>query len=405
MKPRALVIEPNFSGHRSRYVEWTIEALIEAGYECTLSTKVENRDHPLIRSYEQPQSHVTVIWHGGDTPSATALRALLSLVRNDFVFYTWFASAYRATTRTQVVDLVVVPYADYILNAVAILGSPFDATRWICITMRQTFHLRKMGVKVPRRPLLDFLKKQLFVRALRQGNIAAVFSIDPTLALWHASSPLAEHPPCVTYLADPFPEIRPLEKSEAKARLGITAEYSILVYGAITERKGIIALLNTCMKLDDHPLIIIAGQQDEQIHTYLASVSVPLAGRIAIFNHFISPEMETDLFSACDAVWIAYKDHYGMSGVLVQAYRFGKVVIATSVGLIGWFAKRDRLGPLLNDLSIPAIRTAIDQAIGYREMDRSPPFLRDYEQFLAKNTVRNFKDTIKLTIIMQVAST
>ena len=33
-------------------------------------------------------------------------------------------------------------------------------------------------------------------------------------------------------------------------------------------------------------------------------------------------EEELDLFSACDVVWLGYKGHYGMSGVLVQAYRF-----------------------------------------------------------------------------------
>ena len=51
MKPRALVIEPDFSGHRWRYVQWAVEALVEAGYECIVSTDASNGKHPLIQGY------------------------------------------------------------------------------------------------------------------------------------------------------------------------------------------------------------------------------------------------------------------------------------------------------------------------------------------------------------------
>jgi len=43
-----------------------------------------------------------------------------------------------------------------------------------------------------------------------------------------------------------------------------------------------------------------------------------------VLDRLISEEQEADLFSACDAVWLGYMGHYGMSGVLVQAYHFGR---------------------------------------------------------------------------------
>ncbi len=395
MRQRALLIEPNFSGHRWRYVEWTIEALLEAGYECALSTDVENIDHPLIRSYQQPDSGVSLSWLGADAERPSFARALLGRAKDEFAFHALFASAFNTATRSQAADLVVVPYGDYILKAVGLIGSPFRETPWICITMRQFFHLREMGVSAPRRPLVDFINKRLFLRALRAGNIARVLSIDPTLPLWHARSERAAHPPCIDYLPDPFPEVHPVDQAEAKARLGMASGPSILVYGSITERKGLVELLNACLTLDKHPVIVIAGQQNDSMREYLASYARALTGRIVVFDRFIPPEMEADLFSACEAVWVGYKDHYGMSGVLVQAYRFGKVAIATSAGLIGWFARNDKLGPLLEDLSAQSIRDAIDKAMNHRESDARPDAMSHCGDLLAQNTIHNFKRVIK----------
>ncbi|PTB20580.1 group 1 glycosyl transferase [Trinickia symbiotica] len=398
MTVRALVIEPNLSGHRWRYVEWTLETLREAGYECTLSTDVRNFEHPLIQSYRSGRSAISLSWLEDDPGPSTALRAFLARVKDEFAFHALFASVYRSVAETQPVHLVVVPYGDYILKSVALLGSPFSTTPWVCITMRQSFHLHQMGVKVPRRRYVDFVNKHLFVRALRNGSLKAVLSIDPTLARWHASSPYAALRTRVDYLPDPFPEVNSVEKARAKTRLGIDAQRSILVYGAISERKGVIELLNACLALDAHPLVIIAGEQDETVRAYLRSFRAVLDGRVRVFDHFIPAQMETDLFSACDVVWVGYKHHYGMSGVLVQAHRFRRIVIATSAGLIGWFAKHDQMGPLLPNLLPSTIGAAIKSAIYHCEWNIPFRCIEDDTRMLAQNTLHGFKQALAAAI-------
>jgi glycosyltransferase involved in cell wall biosynthesis len=255
-----------------------------------------------------------------------------------------------------------------------------------------------MGVKVPRRPCVNLINKHLFVRALRYGNVKTVLSIDPTLARWHASSPYAALRTRVEYLPDPFPEVSPVEKAKAKTRLGIGTQRSILVYGAISERKGVMELLSACMQLDDHPLVVIAGEQDETVRAYLRSFGSALDGRIRVFDHFISVQMEADLFSACDVVWVGYKDHYGMSGVLVQAHRFRRIVIATSAGLIGWFAKHDQMGPLLPDLLPSTIGAAIRSAIYHCEWNIPFSCVADDARMLAHHTVPGFKRALAAAI-------
>jgi hypothetical protein len=396
MKPRALVIEPDLSGYRWRYVQWTIEALVEAGYECTLWTQPRHRDHPLLLAYQVSRVAVSIVTDRKRSYFARPC-AWLNAANMGFGFYAAFASIYRRVVRTDSVDLVVVPDGDYILNAVGLLGSPFGSTRWMCIAMRQSFHLRDIGVKAPRRPLAEFVYKRLFYRALRRGNLSALLTIDPTFSAWHAQSPTRGGCPPVHYLEGPFPDTDQVERHEARARLGIGNERCILVYGTISDGKGIKELLYACMRRDEHPLIVIAGEQTKDVRAFIASIGGGLFSRVTVYDQFISPEMEADLFCACDAVWVGYKRHYGMSGVLAQANRYGKTVIATDSGLIGWFAKRDGLGPLLRSLSARSVNAAIDEAFALEGICRSTPRTSS-DDLLAAGTVNHFKKIVQTTL-------
>ena len=114
-------------------------------------------------------------------------------------------------------------------------------------------------------------------------------------------------------------------------------------------------------------------------------------------DHFVTNEMEFDLFSACDAVWLGYKGHYGMSGVLVQAYRFGKPVIATADGLIGWFCRDGTLGPVIDDLSPASIAAAIEKVLAHGTVpaDRAQAPEGSHERLLERNTLAQFKRTLQ----------
>lgn len=398
MKPRALVIEPDLSGYRWRYVQWTIEALVEAGYECMLWTKQRFRRHPLVLGYEVSRSAVKIVDHdeGGDSLLALP-HAALKAIHAGLGLYAAFSSVYRRVVRAEPVDLVVVPAGDAVLGTIGTLGSPFGTTRWMCIVTEQSFHLRDMKVNAPRRPIAAFLQKRLFYRTLRGANLSAVLTIDPTLSIWHAKSPEAAHCAPLHYLAGPAPDAERVPAHEARARLGMGDERCILVYGTISDRKGLKELLYACMRRDEHPLVVIAGQQSEDVRAFLASIGGGLFSRLAVFDQFVSPEMEADLFCACDVVWVGYKRHYGMSGVLAQACRYGKTVIATKSGLIGWFVERDRLGPVLPDLSAASINAAIDEALALSSSARAG-FQLESEVLPAADTVNYFKKIVQTAL-------
>ena len=400
-----LIVEPNFTGHRWRYAEWAAAAYGEAGYRCVIVTDPANAEHSLAKRISQENRLELEIQFVERLEHSRGGVAKISYVR----FFRDFKHAFDVASRGRKVALVVVPYIDYFFYALPFTGSPFGATPWVGITMRANFHHAKVGVKAPREPLVNAVKAQLFLRAIRTTGLKTLLTIDPTLPEWYAGAlghrerDHARHGAAVQYLADPFPDAKAAEPRIARERLGLGAGKHVLVYGAISERKGIQELVAALAQRSgsDKPTLVVAGAQDEETRAFFSSVGV-LSPAAVFMDRFITAEEELDLFSACDVVWLGYKGHYGMSGVLVQAYRFGKPVVATADGLIGWFCRTGELGPVVEDLSVAAINRAFDQIFDGRmgavtgavngAVVRAP-------HLLERNTLSDFKQTLRQAII------
>ncbi|WP_109482402.1 glycosyltransferase [Paraburkholderia sp. C35] len=388
-----VIIEPNFTGHRWRYVEWIAQACLEAGYPVLVVTESSNEDHRLAReimSARREDLQIAFV----DTESKRDSRGLkrISYAR----FHAYFKRAYDAVKHAERVRLVVVPYVDYFFHALPLLGTPFGRTPWIAITMRATFHHRKVGVRTPGRPLVNTLKSLLFRRTVHTKGLRTLLSIDPTLPEWIGREK-PKHGASVEYIADPFPDVKPEDMFVARERLDLDpAGRYLLVYGSITERKGICELAEALAGMKDAPTLLLAGEQDPETRGFMRAFIPILKPAPVILDRFISNEMERDLFSACDVVWLGYKGHYGMSGVLVQAYRFDKPVIATSDGLIGWFCRGGQLGPCLDDLSAASITRALEEIAA--QWERGEKHQRPLDHLLARNTLGQFKDTLRQAI-------
>jgi glycosyltransferase involved in cell wall biosynthesis len=392
-----LIVEPDFTGHRWRYAEWAAAAYMEAGYRCVIVTDPANAGHSLatrIAQENRPELQIQFV-----EPLQHGRRgfAKVSYVR----FFRDFQQAFDTASRNRKVALVVVPYVDYFFYSLPFTGSPFGATPWVGITMRANFHHAKVGVKAPREPLINAIKAQLFLRAIRTPGLKTLLTIDPTLTEWYVGKPghperhQAAHSAAVQYLADPFPDARATEPLAARQRLGLGAGRHVLVYGAITERKGIQELVTALAQRGgaDPLTLVVAGAQDDETRAFFSSAGA-LSPAAVFMDRFITAEEELDLFSACDVVWLGYKGHYGMSGVLVQAYRFGKPVVATADGLIGWFCRTGELGPVVEDLSVTSINRAFDKVFEER-----PAGTPAEPHLLERNTLGYFKQTLRQAII------
>ena len=392
------IIEPNFSGHRWRYVDWIANACIEAGERCVVVTDHANASHPLaqrIASNADPALRIVAVDMRTVPHSLLRERSVYSR------FHTLFSRAFAEVNRELPVRRVVVPYADYFFYTLSLLGSPFGSTDWIGLIMGATFHHPQVGVRTPRRPLVDRAKSVLFARGMHARGLQTLLTIDPTLPDWFAHSRAARHAAPLDYVADPFPDTPAEDPVQARARLGLDprARY-LLVYGAISERKGIRELVQALAHDGDAPTLLIAGEQDRETHAFLDVHLPTLAHAPVVLDRFIPEDVERSLFSACDAVWLGYKHHYGMSGVLVQAYRFNKPVIATADGLIGWFCRDGQLGPRLDDLTRASIAQALDTLARRWNGGEAGPAAPSPsgENLLARNTLDQFKRSFQQAV-------
>ncbi|AJZ58757.1 glycosyl transferases group 1 family protein [Paraburkholderia fungorum] len=385
-----LIVEPNLTGHRWRYVEWTMQACTEAGYPCILATESANEDHRLARQIAAAnRADLQIAFVDPEEEPRGLLRQSNQYSR----FHRYFKRVHRVVSHAQPIRLVVVPYADYFFYGLPFLGSPFRKTPWIGITMRSTFHHHKVGIKSPDRPLVNAVKALLFKRAIQCPGLRTLLTIDPTLPEW-AAHHAAKNSAAIAYVADPFPDEHAENPVLARARLGLDPEQRyLLVYGSITERKGIYELVHALSRMDHAPALIVAGEQDAGTRHFMRNHVRSLKPAPLVLDSFIANDVERDLFSACDAVWLGYKGHYGMSGVLVQAYRFGKPVIATEDGLIGWFSRRCELGPILSDLSSASIGRAITETM--TSWPHAPHTgAAAGEDLLSRHTLGQFKQTL-----------
>lgn len=396
-----LVIEPDFTGHRWRYAQWAAQAYAEHGLRSVIATTPSNESHPLARAIvegKQPGLDIAFVEPPPRARSFAAQLARISYARH----HRYFAQAYRQIAAHTAIALVVAPYVDYFLYALPFFGSPFGDTPWIGITMRATFHHRSVGIKAPRRPIVNAVKARLFRRATETHGLLTLLSIDPTLPGWSERAWPVKRPErpagtraSIAYLADPCPEARADDPLAARSRLRFGPGPHLLVYGSITERKGIRELVVALEQMVQPPTLVVAGEQDALTRAFLHVHTRTLTPEPIVLDCFVANELEFDLFSACDAVWLGYKGHYGMSGVLVQAYRFGKRVVATSEGLIGWFCAGGTFGPVLDALSPEAIARGIDEALAQAARVGERASAGPHGALLERNTLDAFKRTLR----------
>ena len=402
MKPPrsiVLVIEPDFTGHRWRYAQWAAQAYADEGMRSIIATVPGNESHPLARAIvdgKYPGLAIAFVAPPPRERSFVAQLERLSYARH----HRYFAHAYRQIAAHTTIALVVSPYVDYFLYALPFLGSPFRDTPWIGITMRATFHHRSVGIEAPRRPIVNAVKARLFRCAIGTPGLLTLLSIDPTLPEWSdralpAKGYKTRAPAPIAYLADPCPEAQADDPLAACARLRFGQGPHLLVYGSITERKGIRELVIALEQMARPPTLVVAGEQDERTRAFLRAHANKLKPEPIVIDRFIANELECDLFCACDAVWLGYKGHYGMSGVLVQAYRFGKRVVATSEGLIGWFCADGTFGPVLDGLSPEAIAGGIDEALAQAARVGECTSAGTHGALLERNTLDAFKRTLR----------
>ncbi len=371
-----LIIEPFVQGHHGAYLHWIIRAILRQGYSVQLATFEPSLGHPsmqnLVSTCGDRLTIITKSFRAFGTFDGNFIRMAADML----AFRQLIGHFYALASRNSRIGFVLLPYLDYCTYALAVAGSPFGTTPWGGITMRTAFHYAAMGVKAPTSKV-EQIKSRLFCRLLRDPYLRALFTIDQTL-LEYAQVWPADARSRLVYLPDLATTKRTIGRAAARESLKIAQDaLIILVYGSLAKRKGIEALLQASERSDfpSRCHLLLAGKQDPAAMAILQSpraMRLRQADRLHEITHHLSEEDENVVFSASDAVWLGYLEHYQMSGVLVQAGMMGLPGIACEEGLIGWLTTRHQSGVVV-PISDPS-RIAIQ----IRDLFETPGRAREY---------------------------
>lgn len=370
-----LIFEPGASGHRVvLYLRNIVKEAVRRQWALHIVTTDAALEHPAYRLLDKEYgAHFTVsTMRNVEFPSAPSLRNLL---RRQFQQFKAFKQAYRAIRDKVQPDVIYVNGFNTCDKVAGVLGSPFKNTPLIGMLLGVKFHHRAMGI-VDSGSRSDWFYEKLFARLLRVQGIAAVLVIDPLVARYVERKRLKDYGK-VRYVPDVAQLSGSTTREAARHALGIDdQQIVVLVYGALSERKGIRGLLDSLPHLGQasNVVVLLAGAQNPAIRRLLAEqeiVALREAGMLKVIAGFLDDEGELMVFKVADIVWMGYRGAQGMSGVLLQAGLAGLPVIACKQGMIGWLVQQHGLGEILDALNHNEIISSIRRLASDPQVRRS----------------------------------
>lgn len=355
LKKKILIIEPSFNGHRGPYVMWLSKGFAERGYEVVIITHRESKNHPLLANWDNYKSTnsggtVDIFWCENELANSV-INIGSSLIYAQYNYWKYFKVCYDEYCLHSKPDAVFIPYLDYCVYAIGILGSPFGSSKWSGIVMRPSFHFVDMEI-ISQDVKCRQLKRYLFLKVLKNKFLSKLFSIDESLVEYFRNNVDSLHN--IKLLPEPIGfDIVP-DREDARRLLKLPNNTkSLLVYGSITNRKGIEQILNALLdeKFPKNVDLILAGRLHNEVLFLMNEKNIQKlikSKRVHVFNRFIEQEEEALFFGAADIVWLGYINHFGPSGVLIQAESAGKPIIACREGYIGWKVKKNDLGVVVD---------------------------------------------------------
>lgn len=186
---------------------------------------------------------------------------------------------------------------------------------------------------------------------------------------------LALHPSAVfAYAPHPVYELfgEPIDRMEARARLGISSPNVLLFFGYVRRYKGLHVLFDAIQRVPKSaPLhVLVVGEFYDAEESYRRHIhEADIEDRVTIMSDYAPNEKVREYFSAADGVVLPYLSAT-QSGIAQIAYHFDTPVIATDVGGLAEVV-RDGITGLIVPPDNPqalaaAIRRFFDEGLGQR---------------------------------------
>ena len=348
-----MIVEPEGDGHHIvSYARKIAKSVLNRGWQLQLLTTKATIEHPSFKIFQNDigENFQTFLMPHVLFPKSNL--STFQLIKYQLNQFDTIRSEFKAIPIEQQPDAIYVINFDYMDKAMSLRGSPFGNKPFAGMLMSLNFHHHQMRI-VDSRSRNDFLYKILLKRLLNNSKLVGFTTIDASFFEYLNQNNWRNRKKA-RYLPDPIP-LKFYNESYKQSReiLGIEEDkFVVLVYGALSKRKGISQLIEVLndIKCPTSVIVLLAGKQNNDIQNILASpkaIELKTLGRIIEMRGFLDDKQEFQAFKAADVVWLGYDGFSGMSGVLVSAAAMGLPVVACQTGVIGWMTKKYKLGEIV----------------------------------------------------------
>lgn len=271
----------------------------------------------------------------------------------------------REVVNNRVIDCIFMPWLNYCDRVCGLLGFPTGDIPICGLHMHVAIHEQQSSRTSLLFRVKHALTKRMFEKLYSRVSLKGVAVIIESYVKYAQASRM-KGANKLTYIPDvgTLSELPPRDESRKHYSIG-NDDIVILVFGAISKRKGVGTLLQAAAatKKDGTLVIILAGKQDVDVETEIESFRRSVeknATRLISQNTFVNSDDEARLFSAADLVWVGYPGFLGSSGVLIQAGCAGLPVISGEQGEIGRTVKRWQSGLTCNLANTEIVTSVIN---------------------------------------------
>jgi glycosyltransferase involved in cell wall biosynthesis len=122
-------------------------------------------------------------------------------------------------------------------------------------------------------------------------------------------------------------------RDDAKEELGLAGQRVVLFFGHIRPFKGLDIALEAWKKVDAGIVLLVVGEVwwSSEAAIRRSAAELVVADRVVFQFGYVADAQVATRFAAADVVVAPYR-HEAQSGVAMNAFHFGRAVIATSVG-------------------------------------------------------------------------